>query len=531
MLTTPKSRIEQYLADIVGQEGITIPDEPKSRVEAYLDYIIQNGVKGEVSFKGVVATVDDLPTASTSIEGNVYKVTEDGNIYFCDGTQWVNLSSGGADGAVIFLGTVESTDDLPTAATTIKGNIYEVTADNNLYFCDGTQWVNLTSGGSSSSSDIDYIYGGYEGVDLTQKFASEIANYTDEWAWIKARITAGNFEGIHIHDYIPVSFANRIDLNAQVAGINTYKGTGDNFGDIGNHIDFISDKLWGYTKIWGGCNSGLIRQTFWMSNSTMTLVRLSKTYRGVYPTILAPLYKSTTGGTITELADDQWTYNQETGYLSFTSAPGPIYILAVFPASERIKVPFLCTELYAYLNSLNMGYLASTDQSVVDVNYTTNGVYYNMPQKLKDVISEKYIKMPTRYSTSPTSLSNAYSQNNTSLGNTNAFERVSIGKVWIPNSFEVFGFELHSGSISAVEQGISQGFSYYSKQYPIFKNGKTWKVREATNTVRDYWYTCTPRSNSYNGIEIVSPYGNIDFTTALTAQRFPVCFRIMGDTT
>lgn len=27
----------------------------------------------------------------------------------------------------------------------------------------------------------------YPGVDLTVKFADEIKNYSDEWAWIKAR--------------------------------------------------------------------------------------------------------------------------------------------------------------------------------------------------------------------------------------------------------------------------------------------------------------------------------------------------------
>ena len=45
----------------------------------------------------------------------------------------------------------------------------------------------------------------YPGVDLTVKFADEIKNYSDEWAWIKARKTAGNYAGLHVGDYIPIT--------------------------------------------------------------------------------------------------------------------------------------------------------------------------------------------------------------------------------------------------------------------------------------------------------------------------------------
>ena len=82
----------------------------------------------------------------------------------------------------------------------------------------------------------------YTGVDLTVKFASEIANSTDVWAWILSRITSGNFSKIHVGDYIPVSCTNGNSFMARIAGINTYKGVGDTA--IGNHIDFISATLW-----------------------------------------------------------------------------------------------------------------------------------------------------------------------------------------------------------------------------------------------------------------------------------------------
>lgn len=84
----------------------------------------------------------------------------------------------------------------------------------------------------------------YPGVDLTVKFADEIANYADEWAWITARIKAGNFSQLHVGDYIPVK-TNRSDgftFKAQIAGMDTYYQFGDSA--VGHHIDFISKELW-----------------------------------------------------------------------------------------------------------------------------------------------------------------------------------------------------------------------------------------------------------------------------------------------
>ena len=82
----------------------------------------------------------------------------------------------------------------------------------------------------------------YPGVDLTTQFASEIAGYSDPWAWIKARISAGDFSKLHVADYIPVTCTNGTKFNARIAGINTYKGYGDTA--VGNHIDFISASVW-----------------------------------------------------------------------------------------------------------------------------------------------------------------------------------------------------------------------------------------------------------------------------------------------
>jgi len=84
--------------------------------------------------------------------------------------------------------------------------------------------------------------GYYPGVDLTVKHAEEIASYDNVWAWIKARITAGNYSQIHVADYIPFTTSNNRVFNAQVAGINPYTGYGAT--ELGNHIDFVTRELW-----------------------------------------------------------------------------------------------------------------------------------------------------------------------------------------------------------------------------------------------------------------------------------------------
>lgn len=102
----------------------------------------------------------------------------------------------------------------------------------------------------------------YDGRDLTKIFANEIAKYSDEWAWIKARISAANYEGLYVGDYIPVtmnagtvggaSIAQQI-FQCQIAGIDTYTGCGDT--EIGHHIDFISREVIDSTVTWNPENN------------------------------------------------------------------------------------------------------------------------------------------------------------------------------------------------------------------------------------------------------------------------------------
>lgn len=91
----------------------------------------------------------------------------------------------------------------------------------------------------------------YPGRDLTEVFVDEIKKYSDAWAWIKARIKAHNFTGIHVADYIPIKM-NGETVNMQVAGIDTYYRTTDQ--ELGHHIDFISKDCFSQTVKWNETN-------------------------------------------------------------------------------------------------------------------------------------------------------------------------------------------------------------------------------------------------------------------------------------
>lgn len=92
----------------------------------------------------------------------------------------------------------------------------------------------------------------YPGRDLTSVFALEIAQYSDAWAWIKARIKAHNFTGIHVADYIPITM-NGQTVKMQVAGIDTYYRTTDQ--QLSHHIDFISKDCFNQPVKWNTTNT------------------------------------------------------------------------------------------------------------------------------------------------------------------------------------------------------------------------------------------------------------------------------------
>ena len=335
--------------------------------------------------------------------------------------------------------------------------------------------------------------GHYPGVDLTVKFAAEIAAspYSgNAWAWIKGRITAKNYEGIHVGDYIPYTdlAASPKTRNARILGINTYKNYGDTA--IGDHIDFWGG-LWTPNKPINqkNYNNGLIPTENVTSDGTATTYTLTKPMHGVASVMLGD----------TEITG--FTYDNSTHVLTFTEAPAAGTLKVTGTGSEY---PWLASDAYLYANSLagNVADGTTVNPAIKQVDYTADGIYSKLPTALKNVIVEKKFYLEKRYSASEL------------LTESNAGGWVNIGKIWFPTECEVYGTPVWGGA-----QYAAMGSAL---QYPFFMGGMN---RLAFG--RTYWWLLTPRSgNTTNWCPV---YGNglaSYYNASNTSVAAPICFRI-----
>ena len=142
---------------------------------------------------------------------------------------------------------------LPVQATESKAGIAEIaTAAEVAAGTDNARIVTPQRLAEHTSGIINWARHTYTERDLTTVFASEISGYSDVWAWIKARITAANWDGLMIGDYIPFTM-NGQTVKAQIAGIDTYYGVMDQ--PVGHHIDFISRDCFNSTMTWNTTNT------------------------------------------------------------------------------------------------------------------------------------------------------------------------------------------------------------------------------------------------------------------------------------
>lgn len=200
---------------------------------------------------------------------------------------------------------------LPKASETVKGVVELATSAEVLAGTDNERAVTV--------KDLDYSYATidsdriYEGVDLETKFAAEIAGYSDVWAWLKARITAVDYSGLHVGDYVPFVM-NGNAIKAQIAGIDTYYRTGDI--EIGHHIDFISkdcypvNVLWNTTNVNNGSDANAAP---WMVSNIKSV--LNTTWYGYLPAALQAKIiekrayletRYTSGSTLTDSTGAAW---------------------------------------------------------------------------------------------------------------------------------------------------------------------------------------------------------------------------------
>lgn len=76
---------------------------------------------------------------------------------------------------------------------------------------------------------------------------------TESWESLQARISAGDFSGIHIGDYKTITLTTGEKVVMEVAGIDQYYKCGDT--SIGHHVDFISRDCLAGTKQFNTTNT------------------------------------------------------------------------------------------------------------------------------------------------------------------------------------------------------------------------------------------------------------------------------------
>ena len=336
----------------------------------------------------------------------------------------------------------------------------------------------------------------YQGVDLTLKYASEIAASPyngDPWAWIKARVQAADFTGIHVNDYIPITTTNNISLKACVGGINTYKDYGDTAVD--NHIDFICRELWPTLKPVNpvNYNNGLIPVETITTDGTSTTYTLTKEMSGVASVKIGSV----------ELTG--YTYDASSFTLTFTEAPAAGTMTVTGAGTEY---PWLASDLYLFLNSLAGQIPNSTvlNPAVKRVDYTQSGVYFYLPTKLKNVIVEKRALLPKRYSVSGL------------LSSDNGWGWTNIGKLWLPTEREVYG-----GSVWGGATGYAVGGNCI--QYPLFQS-MTNRVKRRNGDRYNWWLLSAYSGYSTHWCDVYSYGTAYTVYASYTYIAAPVCFRV-----
>lgn len=336
----------------------------------------------------------------------------------------------------------------------------------------------------------------YPGVDLTQKFAAEIAEAGNPWTWIDGRIQDENFGGIHVGDYIPFTTDNGYTFRALIMGIDTYKGMSVAGDSIPSHIDFRFHIPWPTLHEINpvNWNNGLIPVESIVTDGESGQFVLTKEMNQV----------ATVKEGATEITG--WSYDPETYTLAFETRPPAGHTYTVTGVGS--EHPWTSCDGYLWLNSLVGQVPNSTDAppntAVKHVDYTDDGVYSHLPEALKNVIVEKIAFNETRRSAS----SNLTASNGCTSG--------SIGKLWLASEVEMAGRNVFTAL------GIS---TCYDVQYPLFRHTYDFNVQPPPDGAAYKW-VLNAQSGSNTAWCCIFPSGGFRFSLCSGRQAFVPCFRI-----
>ena len=145
-------------------------------------------------------------------------------------------------------------------------------------------------------------------------------------------------------------------------------------------------------------------------------------------------------------------------------------------------------------------------------NASSGGVLQLLPTELQNVIKQKTLYIPKRYSASGL------------LTESNASHDVwGIGKLWLPTEFEVYGAPIHSAG--KADNGLDYNNFGSPVQYPLFAGSNSY--RNNLNKNRVYWWLSSVCGGSSTNACYVNGSGHAyAIGCTVTYISAPVCFRV-----
>ena len=175
--------------------------------------------------------------------------------------------------------------------------------------------------------------------------------------------------------------------------------------------------------------------------------------------------------------------------------------------------PWLASAAYAVLNGINNYTTNAYSNAAHGANASAKGILQLLPSTLQSVLKQKRNILDSRYSSS-----------GLLTGGTN-WEWGDMGKLWLPNEYEVYGCAVRS-NLSQTE-GFWHPEAGLSIQFPWFANNCEHRIKKNSSGSRCSWWLSSAASHGTATVCYVNGYGYAgDHSAANATICLPLCFCI-----
>ncbi len=177
------------------------------------------------------------------------------------------------------------------------------------------------------------------------------------------------------------------------------------------------------------------------------------------------------------------------------------------------KNPWLASAMYAVLNGVNnYDNTSGYNKAAHGANASAKGILQLLPQALQTVLKQKRNLLDDRYSSSGL------------LTGSTDWNWGDMGKLWLPNEYEVYGCAVHSNLCQT--SGFWHPEAGSSIQFPWFANNCEHRIKKNSTGGRCTWWLSSAASGYTAGVCVVSDSGNAHSYYAYVSIYAPLCFCI-----